>query len=129
MIYISNTMNWITHMFVIGFVMFYFLNQMGLMDNIAITDYDYQETKNLIDICENEHKELIETKIKLNEIKSLDIYRAYEEARQDYRDLRNSRSSLSFFLFLTTFLGIFLTWIITSEYYKNKKTQKRGKNK
>ena len=118
-------MNQITHFLVIGFIIFYFMNQFGLINNLAITDYNYQKTKNLIDVCENEHKELIETQLELNELESLDIYRAYDEARQDYRDLRNSRNSTAYLLFLTTLLGICLTWIFTSEHYKNKGKKKK----
>ena len=121
----SNAMNYITYFLVVGFIVFYFMNQFGLMGNFAITDYDYQETKNLIDVCENEHKELIETQLELNELKSLDIYRAYDEARQDYRDLREKRNFVSYMFFITTILGVALSWFITSEYYRKKGKKKK----
>ncbi len=128
---IPDMMSWITHFLVIAFIVFYFGTQLGLIDNFTITDYDYQEVRNFVGVCESEHRDLIKAKVELDEIKNTDIYRAYDECREDYRDLRN-KIDLKWFLTIIIFIIIlYWVWFFTQQHYKNKfeSTSKKKRKK
>ena len=86
----------------------------------GLIDYDTQQAKRLLDACEKEHDELIKVTKEINEIKSVDIYRAYNECREDLNGIKTTRSFLGYFLFMMIILGSFISWYCTKSYYKNK---------
>jgi len=124
---ISNTMNWLTHFLIIGFILFYFGVQFGLIDNVAITDYNYQQTRNLIDVCEKEHNTLIEITQEITELKDLDIYRAYDECREDYRDLRGKIDAKWLATIIVFLLILFWGWFFHLQQLEKLKTKKGKK--
>ena len=111
----------------LAFVSFYVLNYFGNI-NFTVTDYDYQETRNLIDVCEMEHSYLINITAEFEKLQNQDIYRAYEEAREDYRDLKSKRHSWNVILIWLIVMSIALTYIITRNHYEKKLKEKKKKN-
>jgi hypothetical protein len=119
----NSTVNFITNFLVVGFIIYYFGVQFGLFQAISPLDYDYNKAKNLIDTCSIEHKNLLDTTNKYEELTNLDINRAYNECREDLRGIRNNHFTFGYFSVILGLIGIYLTWRFTRDYYKPKKKE------
>ena len=83
-------------------------------------DTEVEAFKVYIDNCQREHENLLEIKEELNEIKSIDIQRAYKECREDLESAREKPPFMAFMFFIGGVMGMLLTWHFTRMHFENK---------